>query len=501
MTTLTQSLDAGEGRDAGEIVGALGSRFEVVATSTRLVRRLHLDTFDRRLGATGLRLEHEVAGRERQLVLRRAGAPPMTVSVGRVRWPALADTLPTGPLRELVIPVTGIRALIVVGDEERRLRKWDLHNRDGKTVARVELDEPVLGVGATAQVTLFGLRGYDNQVRRATGLLVGLGLRPLDDTPAGPRAAPPPMVVIDPDAAATVLLADVLTGFATTMRENLPGLLDDVDTEFLHGFRVALRRTRSTVKAGRPVLPAAMRTRWEPEFRWLGAMTTPVRDLDVYTLGLPTMTAWLVAADPDDLDPLAAHLRRRRGVERRAMVRGLRSPRFERLTSDWGIVLDELADVRQVGEPESASVGQLAARCVSRAYEKVERDGAVIAGDSPAQDLHRLRGRCKELRYALEVFAPVIDVASRKRAVGHLQALQDVLGRFQDAEVQSRALREFATEMMHDGTPAATLLAMGELIAHLDAEQGRARHDFHQAFAGFADSPGRVRVSQSRVQR
>ena len=43
--------------------------------------------------------------------------------------------------------------------------------------------------------------------------------------------------------------------FLSAMRDNLPGLLDDVDTEFLHDFRVAVRRTRSTLKLGRPVLP------------------------------------------------------------------------------------------------------------------------------------------------------------------------------------------------------------------------------------------------------
>ena len=45
------------------------------------------------------------------------------------------------------------------------------------------------------------------------------------------------------------------------MTENLPGLLDDIDTEFLHDFRVAVRRTRSTLKLGRPALPAEVRTR------------------------------------------------------------------------------------------------------------------------------------------------------------------------------------------------------------------------------------------------
>jgi len=97
-----------------------------------------------------------------------------------------------------------------------------------------------------------------------------------------------------------------------------------------------------------------------------------------------------------------------------------------------------------------------------------------------------LRKRCKELRYALEVCAPVLAKGPRNRAVADLKGLQDVLGRFQDSEVQRQALRGFAEEMMADGTSARAVLAMGELIGHLDAEQDRARHEFDGAFALFA---------------
>ena len=61
-----------------------------------------------------------------------------------------------------------------------------------------------------------------------------------------------------------------------------------------------------------------------------------------------------------------------------------------------------------------------------------------------------------------------------------------MLGRFQDTEVQRLALRGFAAEMMADGTSAEAVLAMGELIGHLDAEQDRARAEFDASFARFA---------------
>jgi CHAD domain-containing protein len=282
------------------------------------------------------------------------------------------------------------------------------------------------------------------------------------------------------------VLAAVLNDFLMTMRENVPGLLDDVDTEFLHDFRVAVRRTRATLKLGRPVLPVAMRTRWEPDFRWLGDLTTPVRDLDVYELDLPVMSGWLVTADPSDLDPLARYLRSRRTVRRRTLVRSLRSGRFRRMVTEWEEELARLADLSYPLDgagAETLPAGQLADQSISRAYRRVVRGGSLIRADSPATELHALRKRCKELRYALEVFAPLVDQAAGKRAVSHLKGLQDVLGRFQDAEVQRRALHGFAEEMMDEGASAGTILAMGELIGHLDAEQDLARREFDVAFA------------------
>ena len=80
----------------------------------------------------------------------------------------------------------------------------------------------------------------------------------------------------------------------------------------------------------------------------------------------------------------------------------------------------------------------------------------------------------------------MVDDADRKRAIADLKDLQDVLGRFQDTEVQRHALRGFAEEMMADGTSAEAVLAMGELIGHLDAEQDRAREEFDASFARFA---------------
>ncbi|QTE28177.1 CHAD domain-containing protein [Pengzhenrongella sicca] len=489
-----QTVD-GRGLVLDAIVAQLAREFVVDVTGPRGERRTRLDTFDRRLEAAGLELRQRTGAADSRLELGRADGAVTVAELDRnALWPAFAQVLPAGPVRDAVAPVAGIRALVVVATERRRLRGLELRNGDRKLVARLELDEPAAGdlsaAGLSpARLTVRPLRGYAGEGRRAVGLLVDAGLQEDPGVPRRPDAAParrggtPPTG--DSTEPAAALLARVLTGFSASMLANVPGVLDDVDSEFLHDLRVALRRTRATLRLGRPVLGPERAIRWEPEFRWLGAVTAPVRDLDVYALGLPAMARWLVAADAADLEPFAAHVRRRREAARAELVRALRSARFRRLVQDWPQQLGELAEASRdaLGAPSAA---ELAGAAIARAHRRVVRGGAAIAPDTPADDLHTLRGRCKDLRYALEVFAPILAAGPRKRAIADLTGLQDVLGRFQDSQVQRDALQVFAGEMMADGTTARALLAMGELIGHLDTDQRMARAEFDDAYARFA---------------
>ncbi|MEP7034406.1 MAG: CHAD domain-containing protein [Actinomycetota bacterium] len=496
MTSPTTLHSAnGEGLDLPGIFAALSDHFTVASGAKRFVRSARLDTFDRRLRAVGLGLEHQrFASHERLVLSRGDGSSIVTVPVTGQRWPAFAGILP-GPVRDLIVSVTGIRALLVTSDQRRRVQQLELQDEEGKTVARVELDEPASPGSAPAQLTVRTMRGYEEQARRVSRLLAGLG-HGVVDRDEGEDPGPAPAAAMDRLAPATLLLWTALSDFLDTMRENLPGLLDDVDTEFLHDFRVAVRRTRATLKLGRSALPTAIGGSWEPAFKGLGDLTTPLRDLDVYELDLPTMTGWLVAADPTDLEPFVTHLRARRGIERRALVRRLRSASFRRLVKEWGEELAQLGGMPEGADHERLSAGELADSSISRAYRRVVRGGAAISGSSAPEELHTLRKRCKELRYALEVCAPVVAQGPRKRMVAELKSLQDVLGRFQDSDVQRRGLRGFAEEMMADGTPASAVLAMGELIGHLDAEQDRARREFGDVFARFARPSSRRLMDQ-----
>jgi len=216
----------------------------------------------------------------------------------------------------------------------------------------------------------------------------------------------------------------------------------------------------------------------------------------------------LRAAKPDDLEPFRAYLEQRRIKEFRALSRGLRSARFTSLTRDWRVALTKVRDrndnartaatvrsgqsARRAGE----TAGTLAAERTRRAFTKVVKRGAAITPASPHESLHDLRKRCKELRYALEFFAPLHDPAAYSKVVGDLKRLQDCLGLFQDSEVQIYEIRALAAAMLAaNEAPAVTLLAMGEVTAGLAARQAVARADFERRFAAFAGPDGQRRMS------
>jgi CHAD domain-containing protein len=489
------------------IAAALEPRFTVVRETSRRARQVWLDTFDRRLHAAGLALRQVAGAGSGELVLSTsAGADVACEPLRPPRWPRLLDAIPAGRLRDRLDPVVEIRALLPLARAEGTLTEFRVLDRQRKMVARITVDaaalvRPVPGALPT-RLVIAPVRGYQTAADRAGRLLTAAGGFAPSRHPAlesvlemtGQRpgaAADIGDIALSPSMPARVALAGVLLRLADTITANVSFVIADVDTEFLHDLRVAVRRTRSALKLAGDALPGGMAARFAPEFKWLGDLTTPTRDLDVYLTGFDQMAAGLSAASPGDLEPFRALLATRRRTERRRLVRGLRSARFTGLMTDWRSALEAAAGPPSGPEPD---IGSLAADRIARAHRRVVKLGSALTraggGDGPSgTDLHSLRKRCKELRYLLEFFGSLYDPAAYRRAVKNLKGLQDGLGEFQDGEVQREAIRGFARQMLAapptGADLAATLLAMGELTAQLHARQLRGRAEVADRFAQF----------------
>jgi CHAD domain-containing protein len=494
-----------EGRPPADAVrAALAPRFAVAPEGRPRTRRLTwLDTFDWRLHRAGLTLQHSAGSRVSDYTLTGADGGQVTVPAKGLRWPALAGALPPGPLRSRLQPVTEVRALIPTVRATATVRQMRVLNADDKTVAWLTVTDMSLagknGTGLAPRLSLTAVRGYQVQTERiARSLIAADGVTPavaspLDDVLAAADRHPGGYsskidVKLTAEAPARCALEEVLLRLLDTLEANVPGTIREIDTEFLHDLRVAVRRTRSAVKLCGDVLPAGVPEAFGGEFKWLGDVTTPMRDLDVYLLGYDEMAAGLLAATPAELEPFHRHLARRHKIEQRELVRALRSRRFLDLIKAWRKELAAPAPRRGI------TAAALAADRIDRAHRKVLKRGAAITPDSPPESLHDLRKRCKELRYLLEFFASLYDPAIHQQAVRDLKGLQDCLGEYQDCQVQQHEIRMFAAQMMTDrDVPATALLAMGELASKIARRERRARREFAGRFADFASTASQHR--------
>jgi CHAD domain-containing protein len=86
-----------------------------------------------------------------------------------------------------------------------------------------------------------------------------------------------------------------------------------------------------------------------------------------------------------------------------------------------------------------------------------------VTGETPADELHRLRRRCKQMRYLLDSYGSIFAPDPHRDVLRTLKSLQDCLGAIQDVDVQRGQLSAVATALTRRGTSAETVLAMGAL--------------------------------------
>lgn len=441
----------------------------------------HLDTVDGRLRRAGIDLVFD-AKAQRLTAYPRSG-PGIEQLTDAMTWPALVSSLSPGPVRDLITAPVSIRALMPVATSATQRIRFDVVNDDQKTVARLRWRQGSL-VRPTHEVlpvdlSIDRMRGYS---REATSIARLIGTRvpiSLDGTAwlaavsklAGSHPETGRRFGMHPDLAADLAVADALLGYLDRVESNVDGIIDDIDTEFLHQFRVEVRRSRSVIKLVGDVLPDGIVELAAAELRWLGDATTPTRDLDVYLLEMDDLA--VAVEHPDDLTSLSDHIRKHRSAAWATLVDELRSARFASFVRQWR---SALTDVVSTPSRSPFGVSELADERIGRTFRKVRKRAESITSDSPGEQIHALRKACKEMRYLMELFRPVCNPSVYKKVVAEFKDLQDVLGDFQDGEVQSAGLRVFARQMLDEGAvDADTILTMGALSAHFDDRQRVAR--------------------------
>jgi CHAD domain-containing protein len=493
--------------DTGGLVQLLGGHERCRVDGATAFTLEFFDSFDWRLHSAGLRLLRVQAAEGTVLRLKPAegGEPKASLVFDDVPdWPA---SLPSGPLRDALQPLLQMRVLLPLVNIKVKATELRLLNDDQKTVVRLQvLHMHCLGPGIAEprslwpRVRVVPVRGYSKDLSRLTAYLgdelewprASACLFDEAITAIGREAGDYSSklnVPLQSDMIAIDAMRKILLSLLETLERNIPGTRADVDSEFLHDLRVATRRTRSALSQVKRVLPQGVVDEFKQRFAWLGQITGPTRDLDVFLLEMPRYRATLPAAMAGDLDAFEERLRAAQQSEQAKLRRKLGSPEMQALLNDWRGILEAEAPPGEPGYFADLPIEPVASARIWGMYKRVLKAGRGITWDGPPEAMHELRKDCKKLRYLIEFFRALYPDEDLKGLIRTLKTLLDNLGEFQDLEVQADKLKLFASEFAADGLQGLpTVMAIGALVADLLRNQQAAHTRFADCFAQF-DSP------------
>ena len=223
----------------------------------------------------------------------------------------------------------------------------------------------------------------------------------------------------------------ILTFHFQRLREQVPGIERDIDTEFVHQARVSTRRIRSCLRYFRDAVPEAAAVYLAGELKWLGSCFGTVRDLDVFLLNLSRFSQEIARFPAKKRQALKDWIERHRREPLKALWEALESPRYRTLEKRLLQFLEKPLPLRPRQPLAGMRVQEVAPGLITEKFDAVIRQGQAVVEKPKLKEFHRLRIQMKRLRYACEFMAPAYGGAFDP-FVERTVEIQDCLGELQD---------------------------------------------------------------------
>jgi len=490
---------------------------------THVLQRTYLDSFDWRIYCAGGVIEEETGTDGVSLRWRNVVSNEIVGNTSINKKIRFAWDLPVCNLRERLEPVLEVRALLPLLRMNCKAHSLIVLNKDKKTVARLSIEENLI-LGSTksksrklpAILYVESVKGYDAVFKEVLQVvnqqlalkvdgqgMVQMAMAAVELQPVAYSSSL--NLKLSPETHIEVVMRNILLRLLEIMQVNEWGIRADLDSEFLHDFRVAVRQSRSALGQIKGVLPHKIWNRFSRKFEWLGEITGPTRDLDVYLLNFVSYKNSLPLPVRDDLDPFYYFLGKHRAIEHKKLVMHLESARYIKMIAAWLAYLKAPLSARTALPNAHCSTLDIANQRIWRMARRVIKEGEAINASSPPEDLHELRKSCKKLRYLIDFFQSLYPTDEIKQLINALKLLQNQLGKYQDLHIQIASLATFRTQMTSESEAADhTLVAIDIVMQTLEQRQSHVRKMFKTQFTAFAENKNRVafrRLFKPKIQK
>ncbi|NIX15735.1 MAG: CHAD domain-containing protein [Candidatus Dadabacteria bacterium] len=490
-------FDIQENIDEKSIIAELSNLYRVVKVSSKTIRQIYLDTFDWRLYNKNLILikEPELFKLKNIYTHKYLSSLSSDLNNNPKFWWDFNDSL----LKEELKKIIDLRALIQIISVRKTIQSYKLLNKDEKTVVIIYFEKikPHRRNSALHSTNLLickPLRGYENDLKQIKKPIVDLGLK-LSETSYYELLLNKSAIVpadyssklnisLNADMSTRDALLTILTSLLRTIKKNEDGIKKDIDTEFLHDFRVAVRRTRSALSLIKGVFDKEQLRIHRTNITKLGKATNALRDLDVYLLKENQYKKLIPRTQHKGLELIFDKFKEQRKIELAKLKRFLNSKHYKKIISDWEDFLNNGGQISDETENAGTNVLSTAKRIINKKHKEILKAGAIINDNSPDEQLHSLRIECKKLRYMIEFFSSLFPENEIDQFIKQLKKLQDNLGDFNDLYVQQQSLKEYSEKF--DSHSKEITISIGGLIAVLYRKQIETKKQFNSSFELFA---------------
>lgn len=352
--------------------------------------------------------------------------------------------LPEGDMQRILKKLIGFRALIPIANIVMIEQQIALRNDDQKLVVRSQLRIITIDGNTDYYFSLYPLRGYSKHLTQAENVAKSFGCEKLKSqslkqllvdkvNPTSIREKSPL-----PNVNGKMPTEQVVRSLAVAMLQQasgqVPGVIADVDTEFLHHFRVCFRKVRSLVGLLHKSLPEEAVAILKPELSEIAGKTNKLRDLDVFLLEKGNYQEMLPSSFSKGLNELYEKIEREREREWVNIKNYFLSDDYEvRLAVCISGLSSSSALKTSISEKPLLPVVE---KLALKRYQKILDKAALIDDKTVDAEIHELRKEFKRLRYLIDFFSDLFPQEEVRKIIGAIKKVQGVLGNFNDYSVQ-----------------------------------------------------------------
>ena len=493
-----------DGRDGRKIISDL-AKYYVLRRERPTAKNVGIyDTFDWRL----FEKSYVLYSSEGELILHRLSDYKIVQRASVSSFPNFVRDFPDGALKTLLAPILEMRKLLKLTEIRSQSTIYRILNKEQKTVVRLNYEEIRRALQVRQRTLCVHLhvepvRGYPRYYRTTVERLGKMGfaqikpetmyvevLKESNKTPG--EYSSKLKLQLEPDMRSDEATKIILRSLFGTMKVNENYIGEDLDTEFLHDFRVAIRRTRVALSQIKGVFPVDTTKRFQRDFAMLGKLSNELRDLDVYLLKEDTYKKMLPESLCDEINPLFVFLKNKRFKVLEHVKKSLSSREHAKVLRTWENFLAQPPQCSPTAPNATVSVLELARKRIHKRYNEILRTGTKLLEEANGERLHALRIECKKLRYLMEFFSSLFPGKKISLLIKELKTLQDNLGEFNDLCVQQVYLRKTVDELpITDHQAKKTTLAIGNLIGKLEEQTRAVKGSFSEIFTQFASPANR----------